>query len=102
MDLSTAEIPQVPDLAPPNSAAPGMRIQLLGGFRVAVGERPIPDVAWRQRRAATLLKLLAPQPGHRLHREQLAEALWPDHDPAAATGNLRHVLHAARRQTPGC
>lgn len=48
----------------------GLRIQLLGGFRVTVGDRLVPDEAWSLRKAASLLKLLALAPGHRLHRDR--------------------------------
>jgi DNA-binding SARP family transcriptional activator len=82
-------------------------VRLLGGFAVTVGGRPVPDAAWRQRRAAAVGKMLALAPGNSLHREQLSEALWPDYDPEAAAANLRVALHHARRQleaagaTPG-
>ena len=52
-----------------------LRIELLGHFRVAVGRRDVPDAAWRLRKGQSLVKLLALAPGHRLHREQLEEAL---------------------------
>ena len=45
-----------------------------------------------------MVKLLALAPGHRLHREQLMESLWPDLDPDAAGANLRKALHFARRR----
>lgn len=77
-------------------AAP-LHIHLLGGLRVSVGERPIAEAAWRLRKARTLLKLLALAPGHRLHREQLLDLLWPDLAPEAAINNLHRTLHAARR-----
>jgi DNA-binding SARP family transcriptional activator len=73
-----------------------LRIELLGGFRVTVGSRPVPDDAWRRRKAAALLKLLALAPAHRLHREQAMDALWPGLDPAAAGANLRKAVHHAR------
>ena len=38
----------------------GLRIQLLGGFRVWVGARAAPEAAWRRRKAASLVKLLGP------------------------------------------
>ena len=44
-----------------------------------------------------LVKLLALAPGHRLHREQLLDALWPELDPVAAANNLHQVVHVARR-----
>src|SRR5215212_2960815 len=45
-----------------------VRVWLLGGFRVTVGPRSIGEEAWRLKKAASLLKLLALAPGHRLHR----------------------------------
>src|SRR4051812_36168256 len=75
---------------------PQLRISLLGGFRVAVGDHNILPTTWRLRKAAHLLKLLALAPGHSLHREQLLDALWPDLEPDAAARNLRYALHVAR------
>ncbi len=72
-------------------------ITLLGGFAAAAAGEPLPDGAWRLRKGRDLVKMLALAPGHRMHREQLMEALWPDRDPAAAANNLNQVVHAARR-----
>src|SRR5919112_964073 len=80
----------------PNPSVPPLRITLLGGFQVAIGDEPIPATRWRLRKAAHLLKLLTLAPGHALHREQLFDALWPDLDPGAADHNLRYALHVAR------
>ena len=74
-----------------------MRVWLLGGFRVAIGDEPIDKDVWRLRKAAALVKLLALAPGHRLHREQIMDILWPDSGRRAASNNLRKNLHAARR-----
>ncbi|MGV9991135.1 AfsR/SARP family transcriptional regulator [Streptomyces sp. NPDC003374] len=74
-----------------------VRIRLLGGFAVAVGDRPVAAGAWRLRKARSLLKLLCLAPGHRMHREQLYDLLWPGLDRTAAANNLHQVLHAARR-----
>jgi len=74
-----------------------VRIRLLGGFSLSVGSRTIEASAWRLRKAANLIKLLALSSGHRMHREQVMEVLWPDLSPRAASNNLRHVLHVARR-----
>ncbi|MDQ4128574.1 MAG: tetratricopeptide repeat protein [Actinomycetota bacterium] len=49
------------------------------------------------RKAAGLVKLLALAPGHRLHREQVMDALWPDAGTRAASNNLRQTLYVARR-----
>lgn len=73
-----------------------VRVGLLGGFTVSLGGRPVPDSAWRLRKAKDLLKLLALAPGRRLHREQVMEHLWPDLEPAAATNNLHQAVHVAR------
>lgn len=74
----------------------GLRIELLGEFRVSVGGRPVADNVWHRRKPAALLKLLALAPGHRLHREQVMDALWPELGPAAAGANLRKAVHHAR------
>src|ERR687889_774437 len=82
---------------PPNGAPEPVRIRLLGSFSVSVGSRILEEGAWRLRKAANLVKLLALSPGHRLHREQLMDVLWPDLGRRAASNNLRGVIHAARR-----
>ena len=74
-----------------------VRVWLLGGFRVSVGSRTIPQDAWRLRKAAALVKLLALAPGHRMHREQLMDLLWPDSATRTASNNLRQVVYAARK-----
>jgi predicted ATPase/DNA-binding SARP family transcriptional activator/DNA-binding CsgD family transcriptional regulator len=70
---------------------------MLGGFTVSVGARTIEEGEWRLRKAAGLVKLLALQPAHRLHREQLMDVLWPDLDEKAQANNLRYALHHARQ-----
>ena len=81
---------------------PELRIDLLGGFRVAAGETTVGDAAWRLRKARGLVKLLSLTPEHSLHREQAIEALWPDRDPTAASNNLRQSLFVARRALDSC
>lgn len=74
-----------------------LRIWLLGGFRVQVGAQEIPDERWRLRKARGVVKLLALAAGHRMHREQMIELLWPDLDAESADNQLRKALHEARR-----
>ena len=74
-----------------------VRIGLLGGFSVTVGDRKVDENAWRLRIGASLLKLLAVAPGHRLHRERAMDLLWPEAGRKAASDNLRQTLHATRR-----
>ncbi len=76
-----------------------MAIQLFGRFSVAVDGVSISGDAWRSRRAADVLKLLALAPSHRMHRAQVMEALWPESDPQASGTNLRKALHFARLAT---
>jgi predicted ATPase len=72
-------------------------VNLLGGFGAAVDGIEVPPAAWRLKKARELVKLLALAPGHRLHREQAMDVLWPDRAPAAAANNLHQALHVARR-----
>jgi DNA-binding SARP family transcriptional activator/DNA-binding CsgD family transcriptional regulator len=74
-----------------------VRIGLLGGFRLWVGPRLIEENLWRLRKAKSLIKLLALAPGHRLHREQVMQTLWPKLGVRKASNNLHQILHAARR-----
>jgi predicted ATPase/DNA-binding SARP family transcriptional activator len=74
-----------------------LRIELLGGFRVRVGDDAVPAEAWRRRKVRRLVEFLALAHSHRLHREQLMELLWPDLAPAAAANNFYQALHLARR-----
>jgi DNA-binding SARP family transcriptional activator len=73
-----------------------VRTQLLGGFWVLVGQRSIGEDEWRLRKAASVIKLPTLEPGHRMHREQLMDLLWPEVDAkAAAKDHLGHAqLHA--------
>lgn len=71
-------------------------VHLLGRFAVAVDGAAISGNDWLSRRAADVVKLLAMTPGHRIHRAQVIDALWPDSDPQAGGTNLRKALHFAR------
>ena len=75
----------------------GQAIRLLGGFLVELDGVAVPADAWRHKRAAELVKMLALANGRRLHREQVMDALWPDLSPEQAAANLRKAVHFARR-----
>jgi DNA-binding SARP family transcriptional activator len=79
------------------SASEAVRVWLLGGFLVSVGERKVDESTWRLKKAASLMKLLTLAPGHRLHREQAMDLLWPNSGKKAASNNLSQTLHVARR-----
>src|SRR3954452_5645456 len=72
-------------------------VRLLNGFAAAVDGVPVPETAWRLKKARELVKLLALAPGHRLHREQAMDVLWRDRAPAAAANNLNQAVYVARR-----
>ena len=83
--------------ATPVRAVPQLRVGLLGGFRVdrAGVARPVTD--WQRRTAKTLMKLLATDPRHALHREQILDMLWPNVGVESALNSFGKALHAARR-----
>jgi len=78
-------------------AASLLEIGLLGRFRIVIDGVAVEDRAWTRRKSKTLIKLLALQPLHQLHREQVMEFLWPEQEPEAALNNLHKTIHAARR-----
>ena len=75
---------------------PGYEIELLGRFAIRVDGQLVPDSAWRHKRAAELVKILALAEPHRLHAERAMDLLWPDLAPGAAASNLRKAVHFAR------
>ena len=85
----------LPQAAMPSTAA--LEIQILGNFRIAVGGQVLERPAWRLRKAESLVKLLAATSGHRLHREQILEALWPEANLQGAAAAFYQALHFARR-----
>ncbi|MEI7547101.1 MAG: AAA family ATPase, partial [Actinomycetota bacterium] len=73
-----------------------VRLRLLGGFEVVIDGRSLP-ATWPTRRSMELVQLLALAPQHRLMRDQVIDALWPQLDAAAGAANLRKAAHHARR-----
>src|SRR5919112_441263 len=73
-----------------------LRFWMMCGLRVSVGTHSVEEGAWRLRKAAALVKLLALAPGHHLHRERVMDVLWPNLGRKAAANNLSQALHAAR------
>ncbi len=78
-----------------------LNLLLLGEFHAEIDGRAVPADAWRQGRAAALVKLLALAPRHRLSRERVIEALWPGVSPDAGGTNVRKAVHFARRALGG-
>ncbi|HUG14752.1 MAG TPA: AAA family ATPase [Thermomicrobiales bacterium] len=88
---------QITPTAGPPPDQDSLRIRLLGGFAVAWGERRVDETSWRFTNAKRLVQLLALAQGRRMHREQIADLLWPHLDGGSATNNFHQVLHHARR-----
>jgi DNA-binding SARP family transcriptional activator len=99
-----------PDTQPPTLgvAAPPVRysgsdaieplqVRLLGGFCVERSDVWQAVSNWPRRPAKTLIKLLAVQPGHALHREQIIDVLWSGAEAESALNSFGKALHAARR-----
>ena len=73
-----------------------VKVTLFGRFEVDVDGWTVPEARWGGRRGPALVKLLALAPGHRLHREQVIDALWPDLSVAAASPRLHKSVHLVR------
>jgi predicted ATPase/DNA-binding SARP family transcriptional activator len=84
---------------PPREGAEraGLRIRLLGGFEIARGASVLDAGSFVRRKPVLLVKLLALQSDHALHRDQVVEALWPDLAPAAAVHQLYNAISHVRK-----
>src|ERR1041384_3015598 len=80
-----------------NTAPTSLEVHLLGPFQVTVDGRAVEERQWQRPRPKLLVKLLALQPHHQLHREQVMEMLWPEQEPESASNNLHKAIHMARR-----
>lgn len=74
-----------------------LRVRLLGGFTVSVGTAEVAPERWPSLRATHLVQLLSLQPRHRLAREMVIDALWPQLGADAGAANLRKAAHHARQ-----
>lgn len=74
-----------------------VQVRLLGGFEVARDHVPVAADAWTRRQAAQLVQLLSLTRDRRMHREQVADALWPGLSWETAAPRLHKAAHYARR-----
>ena len=81
----------------PEDDAPQLNVSLLGGFQVERADLRPAVYEWQRRSAKTLTKLLATEPTHALHREQVLDILWPGVDVGSALNSFGKAIHAARR-----
>jgi predicted ATPase/DNA-binding SARP family transcriptional activator len=96
-DEGTTQLQAVPFQLPTQV----LRVYVLGQFRV---ERlrdqewsAVVNRTWYRRRARALLGCLLSNPGRRLGREQVMEALWPDLDIDTAANRLNGAVHELRQ-----
>lgn len=94
MDLEVAAVDRMREL---ERADRRLELWVLGRFRVERDGGPVPDSAWARPTARALVKLLAIQPDHRLHQDQVIDLLWPDLSPDAALRSLRKASTFARQ-----
>ena len=73
-----------------------MRVRCLGGFSFVVNGEPVDESAAKPMERA-LLHVLAINPGERVHREALIEALWPEADGDAGLHRLQVAVSSLRR-----
>src|SRR5262249_13522019 len=76
-------------------SAPRWSIKTLGVFRVIRDGLPIPNIAWKSKKARDLMRILVAR-RRPISREQLMELLWPGVDPAVAGNRLSVLLSAVR------
>ena len=83
---------------PGNISAYAMwKIRLFGHLEVQREGRP-PVRRFRSRSAASVLAYLALHIERAVPREELCEAIWPEHDPELSRSSLRTVLFSLRKQ----
>lgn len=77
------------------AAAPiWVHIQTFGRFDVRVRGNPVPPTAWQSRKARDLLRILVAR--RIITRDELAELLWPEDDPARTGHRLSVLLSLVR------
>lgn len=75
---------------------PAIRLLTLGRFSLARDGVPVPEAAFGRQKARELLGVLLSARGP-VHREQLADWLWPQTPSERAAAGLRVALHGLRR-----
>jgi ATP/maltotriose-dependent transcriptional regulator MalT/DNA-binding SARP family transcriptional activator len=76
-------------------------IACLGGFKVWLAEEPVKDAAWKGKQAKALLKLLLSDPGRKVSREVIMEALWGNSAVDTQRANLASLVYRIRKVLDG-
>ncbi len=82
----------------PSIPKPGLRIYLLGEFKLLRGNEEIPIEKWKSKKALMLFKYLASRRHHGyIPKDLLMELLWPDQSPDMTNSRLNDALSALRK-----
>lgn len=79
------------------AAHTALRVEMLGGLRVFVGDEILQAEAWKRRRARDIFAYLVSLRGRSVSRTRLIDLYWPDTDADAAHDNLRVTISAIRK-----
>jgi DNA-binding SARP family transcriptional activator/predicted ATPase len=94
--LPISEKPLVARAASAVWLPPRVAVTLLGSFSVSVNGAAIDAQRWRLKHPRLLWQMLCLAPGHRISRDEAADALWPRAGAQASSNRLHHTLHALR------
>jgi DNA-binding SARP family transcriptional activator len=78
------------------SIPPRIGVTMLGEFSVSMDGQAIDGRSWKRRHPRLLWQMLCLAPGHRLSRDEAAEALWPQAGVGVSSNRLHHTLHTLR------
>lgn|GEM_PF-3178265 len=77
---------------------PSCHVRLFGGLQVTTERGAIADIAWRKRKARSLLVMLVLNRGQDVPREVILERLWPDMEYKSARNNF-YVMWSTLKTT---
>ncbi len=80
-----------------SSRAAVCRVQFFGGLSVTTPDGPVPDRAWRKRKARLLFAMLVAHRGKDVPRDQILDYLWPEMEEDRARNNLYVVWSVMKR-----
>jgi ATP/maltotriose-dependent transcriptional regulator MalT/DNA-binding SARP family transcriptional activator len=80
----------------PRVLQPPLAIRSLGSFQLLRDGSVVPITEWQSKKSRELLKILVARRGDPIHRERLADMLWPDGDPGQMASRLSVALSRIR------
>ncbi len=86
-----------PETSAEPPAAPPLHIELFGGLRLERAGIPVPEGAWKRRKARDIFTQLVSLRGRSIPRARLVDLYWPDVEADAGHDNLRVTITAIRK-----